>query len=138
LLVPRRYRELVPFTTFEHDLKMMVEALQPGLTASVRDNPRGLIYRYCFDEFLAFLERLYDFTELNLVRPSQLRGFKYWLDAMATPVYLTQDRTVLMHFICAFGYRKVLLLMRDLGTLSSDAFVEWNKQVGSRGLSGEP
>jgi hypothetical protein len=129
LIVPERYRPLLkaassdPDSVVAHDTWSMYVALRPRLTEETLNDPRGLIYRYCFDKLLAHLDDANRLLKGRQVCKIELNGLQYWIKKLADYRYRPNDKAgrkvrgvdVFQPFIAAYGYGGVVALGRKFG-----------------------
>lgn len=134
LIVPERYRPLLCYRDqkigpidanpiIQHDTWAMYLALRPRLNPATLNEPRGLIYRYCFDKFLTHIDGAHRLLMQGQLLLEDLEGFKYWISRLSEYQYRPQDRLgrpvrrqdVFQPFIAEFDYIGVRLLGKKLG-----------------------
>ena len=88
LLIPEKYRPLFPKDTvrIDHSWEIMARALRPNLDFDWSD-PQHLVYRYSFDTFLSYLDRLQWFVALKLVERSDLDPIDDYLKHLESATY---------------------------------------------------
>lgn len=89
LIVPIKYRVLykVETNTISHEWSRFAKAVRPGLEFDFRTEIDLLVYRYCFDAFCDFLDRLRIFVELRLIKLEDLSSLGYYAALMHNPIY---------------------------------------------------
>jgi len=73
-------------TQFTHNWAMLARSVRPGLDQNW-DDPRMLVYRYCFDSLGGFLETIQRYIDAGNVDPAHLFGLRYYLELLAAPIY---------------------------------------------------
>jgi hypothetical protein len=78
LIIPEKHRVLFKpqCSTFEHDQSNMSAALKADLGGGWRA-PEALTYRYCFDAFFSYIEKIRHHLEVKNIEEKQLVGFDY-------------------------------------------------------------
>jgi hypothetical protein len=92
LITPQKYRVLLSGTksdtaVVDHNWSDLANAMKKGINIDVIQNPNQLIYRYSFDAFCEYLDRLRIFVELGLVELSDLTPLGYYAKLMLNPPY---------------------------------------------------
>ncbi|MGR9200162.1 hypothetical protein ACVMIX_006623 [Rhizobium leguminosarum] len=92
LIVPAKYRILFepPCNKFDHNPNAMAAALQVSLNSNW-NSPASLVYRYSFDTFFSFLDRIRYYMRTGNIRPEQLIGLEYYFDLIRMPRYIRPD-----------------------------------------------
>jgi hypothetical protein len=112
LIIPDQYRPLFPPNAsseapgvMEHDPKVLSDAVQPGLSAPTLADPRGLVYRYCFDKLFAYLDNMFKLLADGQLREGDIEEVKYWLESFAITDMLRPRQKERMYFnlLCAGG-----------------------------------
>jgi hypothetical protein len=122
LIVPDRYRDLLPTRTVEHDWALMAEALKPKLSALWKDErvgPQFLLYRYAFDDFCGYLDTIALCRELKVIRPDDLSAIEDYLKQMLAPKYWRNrngiaDADLFCAFVKRFYFSRVWKWMASL------------------------
>jgi hypothetical protein len=109
LPVPEQYRDLIQCATFEHTAQKLERALQPTPAKALSKEEE--MYRDVFDRLFEHLGRIECALSLNLIFKDDLVGIEYWTAQIATPRYITGDQRVLLKFLKAYGYERVLHLI---------------------------
>jgi hypothetical protein len=134
LIVPVQYRPLLCHRdrethssdinpVVEHDTWSLYLALRPRFHRETLNDPRGLIYRYCFDKLLAHIDDTHRLLQQGQLFRKDLDGFERWIRRLAEYPYLPKDRSgnlvrpkdVFQPFIARFEYFGVVSLGRKLG-----------------------
>jgi hypothetical protein len=124
LIVPARYQPLQidvdesQRAIMQHDTAIMYDAMRPNLQESTLKDPRGLIYRYCFDKLLSHLDHINQLVERRQLDINDLDATRYWLERLARyeyPPHGHDTADVFQPFIKAVGYTGVAALGRKLG-----------------------
>jgi hypothetical protein len=134
LIVPERYRPLLekipegtknPTPTergevLQQDLGLMARALRVGLAIDPKNEPAGLIYRYCFDKLFNHLANVDRLLKAEQIKLEDIRGLQYWLKRIAAYEYPPAGMTkqeVFQPFVeyGPFGYRGIIDLGEKLG-----------------------
>jgi hypothetical protein len=71
---------------FTHNWARLARAVRPGLDRDWND-PRMLVYRYCFDAFGEYLEVIQRHIDLQTAEPAHLIGLRYYLNLLVEPEY---------------------------------------------------
>ncbi|MER9877956.1 MULTISPECIES: hypothetical protein [unclassified Mesorhizobium] len=89
LIIPEKHRVLFKprRSTFEHDQSKMSAALKADLDVSW-NAPEALTYRYCFDAFFSYIEKIRHHLHVKNVQEDQLVGLGYYLQLIREPPYL--------------------------------------------------
>ncbi|HXM42868.1 MAG TPA: hypothetical protein VN924_16565 [Bryobacteraceae bacterium] len=124
LIIPDQYRPLFPPNAsseapgvMEHDPKVLSDAVQPGLSAPTLADPRGLVYRYCFDKLFAYLDNMFKLLADGQLREGDIEEVKYWLERLRDYRYApaaTKGTDVFQPAMRRWGYRNVMLLGQRL------------------------
>jgi len=122
LIVPARYRSLLRAAGVHndevvmHSPPVMCVALAPRLRAELIEadprtempkDPRGLIYRYCFDKLFMHLDDIYRLVRSQQISVGDVVGLKYWLERIAKYEYSPEGvdpAEVFQPFVAACGY----------------------------------
>jgi hypothetical protein len=134
LIVPVQYRPLLcprDRETSSADINPVVEhntwslylALRPRLHRETLNDPRGLIYRYCFDKLFAHIDDTHRLLRQGQLLLEDLHGLEYWVKRMSEYRHLPKDRSgnpvrpndFFQPFIAQYGYFGVASLGRELG-----------------------
>lgn len=131
LLVPEYYRPLILLrnhragsggdalaAVMEHDTKLLHAAMTPQLQSIVVDDPRGLIYRACFDRLFQHLADAYRLLQDKQIHKADIQEFAYWLERIARYEYPppgVAKEEVFQPFLHRFNYTGVISLGRAFG-----------------------
>ena len=107
LSVPERYRDLIRGRTFEHT----ADKLEKALRIYSNFNREEEMYRDVFDRLFEHLGRIEAALSLNLVDISDLVGLGYWTEQIANPRFIEGNKHVLLEFLKAYQYHRVLQLI---------------------------
>jgi hypothetical protein len=102
----------------QHDPSLLCLAVEPTLNAATLDDPRGLVYRYCFDRFFNYLDNIYNLLVDGQLREEDIREIKYWLEQVRDYKYAPARATGTLVFPAAlrrWGYGNVIVLAEKLG-----------------------
>lgn len=131
LIVPTRYRPLLRMQESEneavikHDTRIMQVAMEPDLLEATLSDPRGMIYRYCFDKLFSLLDdtgRLLNNGQLLL---ADLHDLKYWISRIAKYEYPpdgVQGAAIFQPFLAEYEYLGVVELGRKLDVSNWSVF----------------
>ena len=133
MIVPARYRSLLSQRPadadnptprelgeiIDHDPALMAKALEVRLAPGLKDNPAGLVYRYCFDKLFSHLANINRLQVDGQVRIKDLDGLKYWIRRIARYPFGPREKRdlVFQPFVGhePFGYQGVRELGKKLG-----------------------
>lgn len=135
LLVPARYRPLFKFVpivagtaeasgeVMAHDPAVLYFALRPSLQSQTLRDPRGLVYRACFDKFFSHLVNMNRLLKDEQIELKDIHEAKYWLEKITSYDYLPANGSadnMFRPFILAFGYGGALDLCKAAGIGAHD------------------
>jgi hypothetical protein len=97
MIVPVRYRPLLARRPADpdnstpqeqgeimnHDPALMAKALEVRVAPGLKDEPAGLIYRYCFDKLFSHLSNIYRLQVDGQVKIEDLDSSRYWIGKIA-------------------------------------------------------
>lgn len=124
LIIPEQYKPL--FRTdiagaapgvMEHDPHLLCRAVEPRLNEATLNDPRGLVYRYCFIKFFSYLDNMYRLLIDGQLREEDVGDIKYWLEMLRDYQYAPTDKDAAKVFSPAlrqWGYGNVILLGQRL------------------------
>ncbi len=127
LLIPEQYR---PFFSkdqhgeypdkMDHEPTVMTISLRPQLDPQTLQDPRGLVYRHCFNRLFEHFDYIYLLLCNGQLLRQDLRALKYWLRAIHYYEYAPtkiSPTDVFQPALQAWGFLKVNALARILGAL---------------------
>jgi len=146
LVVPARHRPLLrkseDSAVVGHDTWSMYVAMRPGLSEETLRDPRGLIYRYCFDKLLSHIDHTHRLLQQGQVRLEDVHGLRYWICKLAKYSYRPTDKAgrkvrgidVFQPFIAAYGHGGVVALGRKFAIENWSAYEDfraskWDEQA---------
>jgi len=129
LLIPEQYQRLFPREAgtgeypgvMQHDTSIMALALEPQLNQATLDDPRGLVYRYCFIKLFNYLDSLSTLLKDGQIRKRDLGELTYWLERIHSYPYApssTSGTRMFQPALKAWGYSKVTTLANKLNVES--------------------
>ena len=124
LIIPDRYRPLFgsecpdkPPAVMQHDPNVLCLAVEPTLNAATLDDPRGLVYRYCFDILFGYLDNIFSLLDDGQLRKEDIREIKYWLEQIRDYKYAPAKATgtrVFPAVLRRWGYGNIIVLAERL------------------------
>lgn len=119
LVVPERFRALLPESTFEHDLDLLAEALKAQFNpadyrdgasnAAVNKLARAVIYRRCFDLFIAALCDVEKMIADRQLSAKDISDLGYFVGKIVRHPY-RPNQNFFDEFICLYHYEAVYRL----------------------------
>ncbi|MEP7340515.1 MAG: hypothetical protein ABI977_22475 [Acidobacteriota bacterium] len=89
LLIPEQYQPLFPRDAsgeypgiMQHDVKVLLLALEPQLNKHTLDDPRGLVYRLCFIKLFNHLNNIFTLLKGGQLQIKEIAGLKYWVEKL--------------------------------------------------------
>ena len=107
----------------EHDPNVLAQALQPRLTESTLQEPRGLVYRFCFIKLFDHLENLSRLVTGGQIRDGDLVDVKYWLECLGDYKYAPRredGKKIFQPAVSEWGYEGVTELAKRFGVHTWD------------------
>jgi hypothetical protein len=124
LIIPEQYRPLFPSdasgeapSVMQHDPNVLCLAVQPMLDLRTLNDPRGLVYRYCFIKLFDYLDNLSRLLADKQVFDADIEEVKYWLGKVGEYPYAPATiygTKVFQPALRAWGYGNVILLGKRL------------------------
>jgi hypothetical protein len=126
LLVPSRYQPLFAVDTqtgsrqevMVHNTQVLWDAMRPNLQRTALSDPRGLVYRACFDKLFAHFESMNRLLEDGQINLRDIREVDYWLKKIETygyPPDYKNGAEMFQPFLGAYKYRGVVSLGKAVG-----------------------
>lgn len=125
LIIPDQYRPLFHSDSFgetnsvmKHDPDVLLVAVQPQLDKRTLEDPRGLVYRYCFIKLFTYLDNIFKLLADGQLREEDIDDLKYWLGMLRNYIYKPAEKKGKLVFqpaLRAWGYDNVILLGERLG-----------------------
>jgi hypothetical protein len=106
--VPQAYSNILTEKTFEHNWKVLAEAIKP------QDKKNNftlleMLYRDLFDHFFEYLESINHDISIGLITVDDVGSIKYWLQQLAVPQYV--ESNIFIDFLRYYNYNSVIELM---------------------------
>jgi hypothetical protein len=111
--LPEKYRELAKTDLFHHDSAKLSENM--GLTF-FESTAEYFIYREAFMRLFEYLEQLYQFIDMGLIKADDVKGVIWVLEGTARPKWI--DRSVLVGHLRE-NFPDVIKLMTMMGVQAS-------------------
>ncbi len=107
IMVPVRYRVLLDKDLVEHNVAALELAVEPGLNYQTRNDPQGLLYRYCFDRLFNHFTFVHSMIERKLFSAADVASMKYYLDLIHDYPYARTKKSteVFKDFIIKYEYK---------------------------------
>lgn len=125
--VPVKYQALTDARTFDHDWRVMKEAMLPEEDSARADwdwdwDWQHMMYRDMFDRFFSYLERIDHYISIDLISAGDVASLRYWIEQLERPRFLPENEQSLFRtFVTRYGYSGVSNLSKRFAGRSSRA-----------------
>jgi hypothetical protein len=103
--LPDKYRLIMQADTFQHESDVLSTMMEPRY---FERSSTYFIYREAFMRLFEYFEQLFQFTEMGLIQPEDIKGVKWVLEGIVSPNYI--DKSVLSQYLITYFQDTIKLM----------------------------